>query len=236
MKTLLFKEIDGYKIVIGFDKILVDAVETSKKIKKEIFKSTTFKSVQSIGLRLAVLDTRSNKDEVLRLRKDLKAKKKILEKEMKQLYKSNLSFFQPRKGEIVIDEDVFKTSKKDFKAALESGKVLVFTESGNGFDFNSVEDNKGKKYFIYENEVLVEKAILKVGEVFPAGHIVKPSLKQQDEMFNGSLKNSDLDSALNMAALMKNKLEIKGKTAQEALTESQTWYNNKVQEIELKYV
>lgn len=120
MKTIRYKEIDGEKIVIGFDKLNMDPVSTKKRA--SVLMEDTPQARELEKAHLAV-----EKAETFKAHKAAEAKftQAYLEyqAELQKVLSANVVYFPARKGELILPERYDELLKK-FKG-LEKGQHLT---------------------------------------------------------------------------------------------------------------
>lgn len=258
MKTILIEKIDGYYIVRAFGETLIDPVAT-KNILMQLHDKTDEdkaverkaneikqKSVSRKEAYFAAKEARKKGDKIneakhmnlVELRFD---QIKILETEMRellekkkqkdvQLWKENIVYFEPKKGEEIITDEQYEQLGAAFMAAEAKGNYIDV--SGQ-----EVVNNKGVKY-VKDGQIMV---VDKIG-VKPDGLLLStftPEQLEQERYNYMSLQDieSEKQAAINNVAMQavnyRSSLEIQGDS--EALAKSQAWYAEQVSQIEDKY-
>ncbi len=233
MKTVIIENIDGLEVVKGFDIALIDAVETQKIVREKIKTKDSFKKLKILGAKHMSLNKLESQDKskVKALKEDIKKFNSIFKNDLVNIYNQNKVYFEPRNGEAVVSEAVYRSGVSALRESLKNKKALVHEEGV----FSQIIDLRGKEYYVKENGSVLKREILKIGEDYPPEKIDEKTDVGMNEISGGDLKKSELSAALRYAAIMKSQLEIQGISSSESLLQSQSWYNDKVAEIDIKY-
>lgn len=266
MKTYLWKEIDGYKVVIGFDKPLINSVTTRKKVHEMIkdwpetanvtkAKKTHYENLKAINI---------IKKEIPKNAKELSAHRKklddavvikdasaislrnahgLLQKRTKESMDQIVQYFDLKKGEEMISVEQFEQLKIKHDDAVKNGQVLIVEDGVYAVRTNK----KGKKYHLLIDGNLIENKVQKIGDDLPEGAILELNGAQREKINEqksikanvedgGETKKLVLEKVLREAAIKKTEKEIKGKTSAVALAESKQWYQDEVDIIEALYI
>ena len=111
MQTVLFKEINGYKIIMGFSELSIDPVETQKAIIPVLKKDKNVKRVEDLKRQLEILE---NQMRAIRIKKvitpiekkqhdDYEGQRQVILKEIIGL----LELIKKRKDELTIEKAVY---------------------------------------------------------------------------------------------------------------------------------
>lgn len=260
MKTVITEKIDGYDIIKGFGDPQIEPVETRKKVEEKMKVQPELKEVErkaeemkrlwklrheskdAAKIAYAAEDIKNHakfvyevemRDEQIKtLNLELVELLKKLEEKRQEIWKQNLEYFQPKKGEYFISDDEYK----------QLGKLAMDAKSkrGNLIDKNGNEviDNRGVKY-IKEGKVIEIKELGKKVDG-PLISEVSPEEFQRMRYSYTSLediekeKQGKINSVMSYALQMRGELEIKGDS--EALKKSQDLYKAEVEKIELEYL
>ena len=259
MKTIITKKIDGYNIIVSFGDLLIEPVETRKKVDglmkgqqvvkdcvnkgKELSNIWTtrndyirvakaaFKSGDSKKHADAMYQIELRDEQIKALNKELVELKKKVEEKRQEIWKENLIYFDPKPSEIMIDEDKY----------LELGKVIMNAkeERGNLVDIDGKEiiDNRGVKY-IKEGKIVEIKELGKK----PEGPLLKDVTPEEFERIRyrytslediEAEKQTKLNSLISEAANMRSRFEIQGDS--DALKKAQDWYKLESQKVDDLY-
>jgi hypothetical protein len=255
LKTLLWSEIDSHKIIVGFDLPVVDPESTKNKIMPLFLdtdetRAVDEKSREMEPVRKALTDAKKARRDALKSKDTVSAAKHqnvidIREEQLSQLndelivllasaevkrqdlYNENLQYFETKKGEEIIED----TDER-------IGKFLLL---GKGEKLNTdgvvIKDNRGVQY-IKNGKI---ETVSSLGAE-PDGTLVSELTADEIEVLRiKSLSDEDKakefealkSSAAIESASMKATLEIQGDA--DALKKAQSYYAEKVKEIDKKY-
>lgn len=252
MKTILFNTIDGHDVVAGFSTATIEPVETNKAVraalvdtpeqkaldnKKSEFESavadraSAFKARDNGKYRSAIDSIKTIQSGIIPLASDLS--KKII-----ALRAEHAVYFEPRKGEVISNEQQIDTILKAVKDCPAGCCIDL--------DGKTVEDNRGRVYFRKASGKWGRTNIINLGDTIPSDAVLAEDVTdaQRDEIEADRVaglpaaerrqeKDKAMGSALNSAADMKSRLEIQSDP--DALTKSQDWYQAEVAIIEGLY-
>jgi hypothetical protein len=258
MKTVITQQIDGYNIIIGFDKPQIDPIETkkaiqplinnlniSKKLKQKIKEAgrihkaksaallkMKFAEKQKDAIKFEEAERELNKrlNDLKEIEKDfIELKKEQLEK-IQALKKNNRVYFEPRTGEDRITKNEYQTLSAAYIDNKQNGNLT----DRNG---NEVIDNRGQTY-VKEGQIIHITTIGHevdgplVSNLTPAAlarliyeYMTIPEIEAE--------KQEKANNILSQAAVMRSELEIQGDP--DALTKSQTWYNDQITALNSEY-
>jgi hypothetical protein len=251
-KTVLYVEIDGHKIITGFDSPTVDPVETNNIVNEAIKETAEYLALEAKKAEYneavqSFIEARKNKDEngyklalsAMDVRQEeLRPLARAYQKKITELRRANAVHFTPRKGEVI-------------KAATE---VKALLESINGrpsgvliaLDGSPVEDNRGKVFFRKSSGKWGRTKIVRLGDKIPADAVIDGDLTETQlaeieadriSALPADLKLKEKEQALNMAmdaaVRMRQELEIQGDP--DALQKTQDWHQAEVVRIEDLY-
>ena len=250
MRTVIYKEVDGHKIITGFDRPTVDGVETGKIVSEAIKDTPEWRACEakkaeySAALKALHAARIANDDTAYKsalatmsVRQDeLKPLAIALSDKLSDLRRSEAVYFEPRAGEVVRD------------ASEVDGLIQAIQGRPGGtfvtLDGATVEDNRGRAYFRKVGGKWGRTQIVRIGDAVPADAVTEPDEAQQIEIEIDRVaslpesekvaeKNKATDEAMKSAAAMRNELEIKADP--DALTKSQEAYQVDVNRIEGLY-
>lgn len=255
-KTVLYREIDGHKIITGFDSPTVDGVATDRIVFGEsgepglIHKTPEWQSVEAKKAEYAealkaLRTAQQKKDEAaykaalsaMSVRQDeLKPLARVLSDKITVIRLENAVYFEPRKGEVIRDA----SEVVDLSEAIQGRAQDTFIT----LEGDMIENNRGMVYFRKVSGKWQRTHIVKLGDTVPADAVTKPDETQQTEierdrvaMLPADIRMKEKDKAMKgamaAAATMKSELEIKADP--DALTKSQGWYRDEVARIEGLY-
>lgn len=270
MKTIITQNIDNYDIVLGIGSAdaLIDSVATKKIIDKKIIDDPIFKQIDELKKQMqnyanqAVQAKRSMKfankqeDKEKFYKEFLGWQKKInelgeqlrplaikLEKIYSEMMIENAVYFMPKKGEIIVDDELANEINDLMQTASENNQVvdkdknlicnyrkkIFWKKNGNKWQKTEIAE-LGQKPPVggIENNMLNESQKTEIAEQLETERIEGLTSQQKLEE-----KNQKLDSLLKQAGIYKSELEIQNDS--DPLGKSQVWYNAEAQKIEDKY-
>lgn len=257
MQTVITKEIDGYTVIQGFDRPLIDLEATKKVVGPLMEKTDEVKAVKKKGEELSRVHTARadlvrvarekyrNKDtsghakamyeielrdeQIKTLSGDMQELCTARNIKAREVFRANAVHFEPKAGEDVVTDEEADTLKAAFISMPKGTKLLR--------DGTTVEDKRGVKY-VKAGKVLTVSAL---GEK-PDGPLLEDVTPEEFEVMRLDAMTTDekaaelqtvLDGLAGQAANMRAKLEIQGDA--EALTKAQAWYAEQVAAAEAKY-
>lgn len=156
----------------------------------------------------------------------------------KEIFMTQLIYFQPKQGESLITDDE--------ATAIETAMISA-TENNKFLDINLKEicDNRGKTAWIKSGGKWSKREITKIGDELKKGEITEINdeiIAQLEAERIAALtaaqkseeKAAVIASLKTQAVQMRMGLEIQGDSA--ALKKSQEWYNAELQKVEAKYL
>lgn len=236
MRTIITKNINGYDIVTGIDRPVIDPIATMKKVQNDLNVLPELTAFKDKLIEWQKERQDSERKEILLA--ELKQLKSELKQKRKEVIKNKAVYFEPKTGEEIIakDDPIIKKFRE-----LKKNKAL--TKEGD-----SIPDLRGKEYWIRKDGKWVAEKIESIATELPELAKVKlnktelkeyadqqevdriNALSAEDKMAE---KESVLDGLLNQAAIKKSRLELK--EIPDALAKAKQWHENKKSEIELKY-
>lgn len=246
MKTIKYKTVNTLKVVIGFDRLLVNAVATQRIMDGLIKENVHFKKMQELSSAISTESLKGKKidhEKMAKMKIQSKNERKLLESELNEQYKDNAIHFEPRKNEIAVSDEVVE----EFNALLEQAhknKQAVLT------DKTMVPNLINEKYYLKEGEKIIEKTISEIGEDFPLGCIKElneeDSMKfeiQKEEERILKMNEIEKDSAfsklksevINQILIKTMELELDGFSHEEAKAQAMTEGIAKIDELKVKY-
>lgn len=256
MRTLITKQIDGYTIVLGVDRPVVDAVSTMERIDQEIIGDPLIQEIAKKCTQAQLIAKKWNKS---RKRKRQAAMTQTLEEQYNKscveiselkahvdekrfaMLQADPIYFEPKQGETLVSDEVGEDHLS--KLPIPHGKKLVMY---GGY----VTDIRGQKYWIKIDGRWEQREIGKLGQEIPDGGVTVDEMTTEtridigeqlkDDYIRGlegeefeAEKNKTLAIALDQAAFMKSKLEIQGDP--DPLGNSKVWYESELKRIEEKF-
>lgn len=165
-----------------------------------------------------------------------------LKKKEIELRRIHAVYFEPKAGEYIKTGD-------EISALID----VISGLNGDGYvdlSGNVVEDNRGVVYYQKKSGKCIVTQINTIGVGVPKSGILYADLIAEDKKnvdlqieinaaaklspaakLSGSVQTENL--AINEASAMRSQLEIKGETSENALQESQLWYTERLEEINL---
>ena len=264
-KTVLYEEIDGHKIITGFDRPTVDGVETSKIINghgKEPGLIHDTPEYQAVEAKKAEYQAAINELSELRgkykkganvpreaqeqwnhalgkmsVRQDeLKPLARDLADKITALRRSHAVYFTPRAGEVIKAGDEVDGLVRAIKG--RSGGELI------AIDGSTVEDNRGTVYFRKSGGKWGRTEICKLGDKIPSDAVTEPTESQAAEIevdrvaaLPADIRAKEKERAMDSAlkSAAAMRNELEIKSDPDALTKSQDWYQTEVDRIEGLY-
>lgn len=244
MKTVIYKEIDGYNIVTGTDMLLIDGVATRRKAKQEIEDSDIYKELVALSSEyLKKADKKAHQGQIFEIRTNLEQKKIELAKQTEEAMKANLTYLEPREGEHQVSTEEALEYEELIRIAA-ANKELVTLEK------ERISNNKGKEYLVDNNGVLEKKVIDKIGSDFPENAITEPTQEQLDQFANDeevrrldSLTqeqkqaefNTKKSGIINQTMMKITELEMSGVSNEDAKTQAYAQFNPQIEDLKIKY-
>ena len=165
MKSVLYEEIDGFKIINGFDNLLINPIETKEMLLKEIIKTESYKKFASymidvrgkmeqahkagVNSSQAVNEPERKKffleremrlEDIKKIQEMIKEHLPKLKIEEKEIIIKKAIYFIPRSNEKGIKDTKFKELKEKISLAFEKGKLITI-------DGDEIENNAGKTFY-----------------------------------------------------------------------------------------
>lgn len=251
-KTVLYHEIDGHKIITGFDEPAIDPVETAKIVSERIKETTEYQAVEAKKKEYAEATNKLNaaakaKDNAAYqnalgimsvLQDELKSLAGAMAEKITALRRAHAIYFEPRNGEVIVDAE----EAERLYTAIQGRPDGVFITLGG----EQVHDNRGKVFFHKASGKWQRGQIVRLGDNIPSGATIEADLtdSQRDDVEGdriGALsveaKKKEKDKALALAMrasqTMRSELDIKGDA--KALEKSQKHYKAETARIEGLY-
>ena len=251
-KTVLYKEIDGHKIIIGFDYPTIDPVETKKIVDVAIKDTPEYQALEDKKAEFAqaVQDFNAaakarDKEKFSHAQSAMKVRQEELKpladeyaEKLVALRTEHAVYFEPRMGEVIRTSD----EVKDLVAALEARPEGTFIS----LDGKTIQDNRGTVYFKKTSGKWKRTHIVKLGEEIPSGAKTEDALSASETVEierqriqaltpqeKASEKADALDKALIQAENMDRSLEIQGDP--DHIAKSKAWLDGRTSEIESLY-
>lgn len=274
MKTVIYKEIDGYQIVFGFGVPVIDPTETVKAIRPLLAGSEEMKTIEA--KRSLIIGARTKASEAFiaaagEMRKGSRAKAEklnidinihieeaeghekalnpmveALEIRRRQLMQDHAIYFEPRAGEVLVEDDEAATMSERLTAL---GEHELMTLQGV-----QVGDFRGMTFWqdVTGGGIWSKVKIDKIGDDPPLTGIPEANLTPEQRAEIGAQMNAEriaalsvadratekatvIDSLATQAAVKRSAWEIQGVTAKKALDDSRAWYEEQVGATEEKY-
>lgn len=253
-KTLLYREIDGHKIVTGISRPTVDGVATNRAVigdsnnpgliqATDEWQTVEAKKAEYAEALKSLRTAQRNKNDAaykaalsaMDVRQDeLKPLVRALEDKLTALRIENAVYFEPRKGEVIRD-----TSEVDgIVEAIKSVPQGILIDLAGG----EVSDNRGAVFFRKVSGKWQRTHIVKLGDAIPGDAVLEADVtpEQAEEIERDRVaalpadirlkeKGRAMALVLKGAQDMRSTLEIQGDP--DALTKSQDWYNAEVTRI-----
>jgi hypothetical protein len=262
-KTILYKEMNGHKIVAGIDKPVIDNVETNKVVMG--YKDDAGKDVP--GLIHATDEWKALVAKKAEFAAAVKARNEAIQKKDKAGYDSALANMTVKQEEL---EPLAKAAALKIEALRaedavhchpKDGEVIVEAEEADSIfekilsrpektlvalDGSLVPDNRRTVFFRKVSGKWQKTTVTDVGVEIPgdavleadvtekqAGEIERDRVQDLPEGIRKEEKQKKLALALEQASSMRSGLEIEGD--KDALKKSQDWYNKEKKKLEALY-
>lgn len=261
MQTIIYKEIEGYKIIIGYSKLSINPVETQKVVNGLIEEEENTKRIKTLKIQMNTLNKQifeikksaikgllkeqeeqieNYQNQIQEILVEIINAEDIKKKRIIELKKENAVYFPPAKYELIKTDEEIKTLRA---VKLTKNQLL-------DVDGNIVNNYTGISWWIKTDKWQVVKC--KLGEIPPAGgkeykdltESEKQEINEQNEKDRilslnitekEKEKQNKIDAAGIEAAQKRSILEIQGIPADDALNQVQEWYNQEVAILEEKY-
>jgi len=264
MKTVITKQIDEHEIVTGFDSAALDPEATKEKAKEQLMQDEDFKNLalsyqsklkQKADEFIAYQNkcktdpsfrTKAAYEVFLHSQEAIQSQIVNLAQQLKTArdaaFQANKTFFEPKKGEKIIDEKTQKSLLGSLKK-LKSRQLLTL-------DGGSVDDNRGRVFYEYINGEWIPDKVQKLNESKPPNGIYEDETNETQKAEIADSKErqrvcalsddaklaefNTLDKqALREAAIRMNELEISGELNPK--DKSREWYDSEKQKLKDKY-
>jgi hypothetical protein len=251
-KTVIYQEIDGHKIIWGFDRPTVDAVATNEIVTGMIkdtpeYQAAEAKKAEYGDAYKALIEASKKKDDdayksalsAMSVRQDeLRPIACALEDKIISLRRENAVYFTPRIGEVIRDASEVDVLAQAIQGAPQG--IMIDLSGGEVFD------NRGKVYFRKVSGKWGRTHIVRLGDPVPADAVLEADVTEiqaaeieadRVAALPADLKLKEKEKlmalAIKAAADMRSELEIQGDP--DALKESQDWYKAEVARIKKLY-
>lgn len=253
-RTVVTKQIDDFEIVIGFDKALIDPMATKNKVLSILKEGTELKEIENTyqeiqQLQENIVESQTAQNQSLRDTLQLKIDKlselqKVYNEKVANLFVSELVYFEPKKGETIIDSVEYGMFIEKFENLKVNNKLTrkgKIVEDYRGLVFWQLIDKKWQRERITKlNEKIPDNAVLEselTDEIrFEIEHQRKIDwilgLTDKEQIAE---KEKEINLLLSKAALKRSQLEIQGVDSKTALAESQAWFNEEKSKVERLY-
>ena len=173
MKTILFKNIDGIDVVVGFRKLQINPIKTRENFDKKIKTLPEFKELEALSSDYVKYRYQKDvsKDELAKKLDKLKAKKEEINSKMGK-DSDHIAYFEAKESERVLSDTEHDEYKSLYGKAVENNNYL-------SMDKTEIPNLKGKEYFIEVNGKLERKKIDKIGLTIPNDAILELSEAQK---------------------------------------------------------
>lgn len=260
MQTIIYKEIEGYKIIMGYSKLSINPVETQKIVNQLIEEEENTKRIETLKIQMNTLNKQifdikktnpvlskqqveqieNYQNQIQEILTEIINKEDIKKKRIVELKKENAVYFEPAKYELIKTDEEINT----FRAVKLTKNQLL------DVDGNIVENYMGIPWWVKKDKWRVVKC--KLGELPPAEgkeykdlttdekqEIDEQNEKDRIASLNAIEKEKEKQDRINSAAIesaqKRSILEIQGESSEDALNQAQTWYNQELAIIEERY-
>jgi hypothetical protein len=251
-RTVIYQEIDGHKIIRGFDRPTVDPVATKEVVDSLIKETPEYQAAEAKKAEhgeayRALIVAATNKDDTaykaalsaMSVRQEeLKPLARALEEKIIALRRENAVYFTPRLGEVIRDASEIDSLITALQGAPQGIKICL--------DGAEIPDNRGKVYFRKSGGKWTRTYIVRLGDPVPADAVLEADVTESQaaeieadrisslpEDVKLKEKEIALAAALNEAAKMRSRLEIQGDP--DALQKSKDWYDAELVRIKNLY-
>jgi hypothetical protein len=264
MKTVISKRIDDHQVIIGFDRPVVDPVATKKFANDILEKDGDLKAIFNISEAIRTEESEYNnlfysrgyinwaklaiiRDTIERLRQEYRIKLNKVEIKRKNLEKENPVFFEPKFGEYIVSDSVYK---KINNVSTGDCQLKCLKKIEDGFDAYIVSNFRGKKFYEKTSEGWKEHVVKKLDDDIPlkAKEFKDLSIDERKEyqeqkdlerIKSMSLvkreqeRDRKIEQQLRLSAVKKMEYEIQGDP--DALEKSQEYFEKKKRELIERY-
>lgn len=222
MKTIITKEIDGFKIIsaIGQGDGMIDPIATKAKVDKIIKETEIFKQIKKLkdsmtsyvykeqqGLRNAkkaktkpeqqkfMNEVNDARDEMRKIMIDLAPLGKDLQQKFSEMMLEHAVFFDLKENEKYVEDSEAEDIAQIMNEALQDGCVLSENKE-------KIQNNKGKIYWIKDKDEWIKSVIDVLGVEPESGEIeekdLSPEQKEEikEQLETERINNLDADDRL----------------------------------------
>jgi len=241
VKTIIAKEIDGLRIVVGFDRPVIDAIATKKAVEGLINETSEYQ---------AYIAAKSAAEQDVAIIGE--AWQAVLNKQ-REIVQENAIYFTPKTDETIISSEEAETLKAQFEALPEK-TVLVIDEDENGtLQSNELVDHRGEVYWTRDvNGIWRKETVMTLGETLPIDSTLPEELTPEQwqeiveqieqariDALSTDERNQEFEehrkTTRREAIFMKEELIMDGVGETEALSQAWAWSDNKLAELRTRY-
>ncbi len=270
MKTITTQKIDGFDIITNIYSAdgLIDPEATKKVVAVEIGNTDEWGAIKEVNSQMQVYANqaaqakRNSKDaktmpektkfwneylarynQVSDLRENLIPLAKNMKKKIKELTLEHAVYFNPKPGDLIVDDLEAENISQAMISATQSGKVI-------DKDLNKIDDYRGRKYWKKASGKWQGTDIIGLGVVPASGAIETKNLtpdqlaqigiqveKDRIAGLSSAKKLAEMQSMItglvSRAAMMKVELDIKDDP--DSLEKAQDWMTAETEAINAKY-
>ena len=199
-RTVIYRVIDGHKIIVGFDSPTIEPVETHKAVSKVVKDTPEYQACEAKKAEhgKAVDDLRAAKKRKdnpayqlalasMEIRQtELKALDTELRKKIVDLRGEHAVYFTPRPGEVIRDAVEVEGTRDENGDPIELGLACMVRNHnpGSGYfialDGSMVEDNRGRVYFRKVSGKWTRTLIIKLGDKIPSDATLEGDLTEAE--------------------------------------------------------
>ena len=246
METVKFETVNALKVVIGFGRLLVNGVATQRIMDGLIKESVQIKKKKELSKAIFVASSKYAEGDLVKIaemKEQSKNERKLLEEELREQYKINAVYFEPRKNEIAVSDEEIEEYNVLIEQAKKDKKVVLI-------DKTTTHNLIGERYYLKKVDKIIEKTISEIGEDFPPVCIkelskedsVKFEIQKEEERIL-NMNEIEKDSSYLMLKLevigqiliKTMELELDGFSHEEAKAQAMTEGIAKINELKVKY-
>ncbi len=225
MRTVLFEEVDGHKVILGFSHPVIDPIATQRAAAEKMMDTELYSEYR------ATWEPEK--------RKELAAQ---LCDRVRQFFHTSPVFFRPTNGEEIIENKEFEELQRSLKTLAKNEKL---TREGK-----VIEDNRGRIYWTQELGTWLRSTVCTLGEGKPATAIWGDELSSsqareiEEQLETDRIRvlspedraiemRRKLEEASEMAVMMRMRCEVQGD--EKALEKARAWLIGRETEIRGRY-
>lgn len=245
-RTILFKEVDGFKVVQGFSHKILNNVGGRKKLAGNVSVTDESKAVEVFKAANFPFAKNIKRNERRNLLNQYKELLDILKTKTATLAKDAVTFFPLKPGELDVSDELNIQGREALRNASAAGNLCIYNPGNVGNEFSDMENKLNIKFYTKIGKVITEKSLAKLSDDYPNGAIMKlqgadkdlweKQEKKRINVENGGLsRQGEEDSALSNAAKRRMELELGGDTPAAAFDTAKAEFEEQVAQIASVY-